>query len=280
MTSTVIVMDDIVDSFDYANKYAILQYLKEISEKKFFRLVILTHNFDFFRAVEEKGIVKYKNCYYASKSHDGARLKKAANIKSPLSVARPGKKDPERDEKFVASIALARNIVEYARGKKTKEYLTLTSLLHWRPDTQSILVRDLRRVFRDIAPQMPAGRHKGSVPVYDIIAETAEKCLDPEKDSLYSKMALSVAIRIMAERFMWDKLRPYVPPPKRRRTGRLIDDCKKRGLLSAPEAETLDEVGIAVPDIIHLNAFMYEPIVDIDHARLQSLFSKVRGLRP
>lgn len=43
---TVLIIDDIADSFDYKNKYAIIEYLKEISNFKF-RQIILTHNFDF-----------------------------------------------------------------------------------------------------------------------------------------------------------------------------------------------------------------------------------------
>ncbi len=45
------VIDDIADSFDYKNKYAIIEYLKEISEVSKFYLIILTHNFDFHRSV-------------------------------------------------------------------------------------------------------------------------------------------------------------------------------------------------------------------------------------
>ena len=43
--------DDIADSFDYKNKYAIVEYLKEISEHPYIDVLILTHNFDFYRTV-------------------------------------------------------------------------------------------------------------------------------------------------------------------------------------------------------------------------------------
>lgn len=45
---TLFVVDDIADSFDYKNKYAIIQYLNDISEGPVFKQVILTHNFYFF----------------------------------------------------------------------------------------------------------------------------------------------------------------------------------------------------------------------------------------
>jgi hypothetical protein len=52
---TLIVIDDIADSFDYQNKYAIIQYLKDISEdgNGLFKQIIMTHNFEFFRTIEK-----------------------------------------------------------------------------------------------------------------------------------------------------------------------------------------------------------------------------------
>ena len=45
------IVDDIADSFDYKNKYAIVEYLYEMSTNANFRLLILSHNFDFYRTV-------------------------------------------------------------------------------------------------------------------------------------------------------------------------------------------------------------------------------------
>ena len=46
--------DDIADSFDYKNKYAIVEYLYEMSLNNNFRLLILSHNFDFYRTVSTR----------------------------------------------------------------------------------------------------------------------------------------------------------------------------------------------------------------------------------
>jgi ABC-type molybdenum transport system ATPase subunit/photorepair protein PhrA len=46
----IIILDDIVDSFDYKNKYSILEYIDEIANSSTnVQLFCLTHNFDFFR---------------------------------------------------------------------------------------------------------------------------------------------------------------------------------------------------------------------------------------
>ena len=63
---TLIVVDDIADSFDYQNKYAIIQYLKDISEDGLFKLLIMTHNLDFFRTLNSR-FIGYPNCLMASK---------------------------------------------------------------------------------------------------------------------------------------------------------------------------------------------------------------------
>lgn len=48
-----IVLDDISESFDYKNKYAIIEYISDISEytdsndEKLFKILFLTYNFDF-----------------------------------------------------------------------------------------------------------------------------------------------------------------------------------------------------------------------------------------
>jgi wobble nucleotide-excising tRNase len=64
---TLFIIDDIAESFDYKNKYAIIQYLKEMTEDENFRLVILTHNFDFFRTLESRKVVRYSSCMMAER---------------------------------------------------------------------------------------------------------------------------------------------------------------------------------------------------------------------
>ena len=66
-----IIADDISDSFDYKNKYAIIEYLCDLAETKGIDLLMLTHNFDFFRTVKYRCDVNRRNCYIAQRSADG-----------------------------------------------------------------------------------------------------------------------------------------------------------------------------------------------------------------
>jgi wobble nucleotide-excising tRNase len=45
----IVILDDIVESFDYKNKYAVLNYIREISDNDLVQIFIFTHNFDFYR---------------------------------------------------------------------------------------------------------------------------------------------------------------------------------------------------------------------------------------
>ena len=45
-----IILDDAVDSFDYKNKYGIIDYLVDINTDPNIQLIIFTHNFDFYRS--------------------------------------------------------------------------------------------------------------------------------------------------------------------------------------------------------------------------------------
>ena len=42
--------------------------------------------------------------------------------------------------------------------------------------------------------------------------------------------------------------------------------------------EILDEVNIMTPENIHLNSFMYEPLLDMDIQELLNLYSRVKAL--
>ena len=73
---TLFVIDDIADSFDYKNKYAIIEYLQDISSvKNDFYQIILTHNFDFHRTISHRLDMQKGNTLNALKVNDTIKLK-------------------------------------------------------------------------------------------------------------------------------------------------------------------------------------------------------------
>jgi wobble nucleotide-excising tRNase len=113
------VVDDIADSFDYKNKYAIIEYLKHMSEVSHFYMIILTHNFDFFRTIESRKISIYKQCLISLKNKDGVSLVKISGLKNPFIY--DWKSHLSDKKKLVASIPFVRNLVEYMGDGELKE---------------------------------------------------------------------------------------------------------------------------------------------------------------
>jgi ABC-type microcin C transport system duplicated ATPase subunit YejF len=73
---TLVISDDIADSFDYKNKYAIVEYLKDVSELDKFCCVFLTHNFDFHRTISSRLNIKRPYRLFAAKNGRDLALKK------------------------------------------------------------------------------------------------------------------------------------------------------------------------------------------------------------
>jgi hypothetical protein len=64
---TLFILDDIADSFDYKNKYAIVEYMNDIIKEDNFHIIFLSHNFDFYRTFSSRLALPRENRYTASK---------------------------------------------------------------------------------------------------------------------------------------------------------------------------------------------------------------------
>lgn len=93
---------------------------------------------------------------------------------------------------------------------------------------------------------------------------------------------LSIAIRLQAEIFITDKIRLL-----RNDTNYWCQSNSQFGALmkefesltsSAPEMRTLEKVSLTVSSNIHLNSFMYEPILDLSIEHLISLYREILNL--
>ena len=177
---TLFIVDDIADSFDYKNKYAIIQYLADIAEEPNFNQLILTHNFDFFRTLNSRFVVRYSHCLMASRTSSGLSLEPASGIKN-IFVNDWKLKFFEDPRKKIASIPFIRNIIEYTKGETDPDFIKLTSLLHWKSDSASITQRDLDAIYVSLFGSfgMPTRiSTEGSKPVIETIIEEATACLN------------------------------------------------------------------------------------------------------
>ena len=171
---TLVIVDDLADSFDYRNKYAIIQYLKDISEDGLFKLIIMTHNFDFFRTIESR-LVGYSYCLMATRNEAGVSLAKAAGIRNIF--AKDWKKNFfNNPKKKIASIPFLRNLVEMTTGEGDSRYDELTSMLHWKTGSDTITIGQLDGIYNSICRES-GGSRDAKDSVYDVLMNEAEDCL-------------------------------------------------------------------------------------------------------
>lgn len=276
---TLFVIDDIADSFDYKNKYAIIQYLKEMSEQSSFRLILLTHNFDFFRTLESRKVVGYDCCFMAQKGDGKIALSKAVGIRNPfINDFKPSFSD--NGMKRVASIPFIRNILEYTKGDSDPHYLKLTSLLHWKEETSSITQQDLGSIFTETFGADDLWLSQSDSVVDLIIAQADLALVADEGANFENKIVLSIAIRLLSEQHMVTELSDpgFTNNIQANQAQALLQAYKNREHGSAEALRVLDSVVLMTPENIHVNSFMYEPIIDMSDAHLRRLYTDVKQL--
>ena len=281
-SETLFVIDDLADSFDYKNKYAIIQYLKEMTECENFKLILLTHNFDFLRTVLSRGVANYGQCFMAQKGDTGVTLNKAEYIRNPFTKKLKGQFFSSGMQR-IASIPFVRNIIEYTKGEEDEDYTTLTSLLHWKSDSASITNEDLDKIFKKtFHGQGGKAWSSPQEPVMELLTRQAEQAVNADEGiNFENKIVLSIAIRILAEKYMISEINDpsFTGMITKNQTEKLRKEFRKRNLGTAEIQEVLERVSLMTSENIHVNAFMYEPIIDISDAALRQLYSQVKELK-
>jgi len=111
--------------------------------------------------------------------------------------------------------------------------------------------------------------------------EEARSCLGASAGlKLENKIVLAIAIRIAAEQFMISKINDakFVDAITSDQTQTLISKFKKQFPGSTKDIGILDRVALMTPENIHVNSFMYEPIVDMSDQHLKKLYADVTSL--
>lgn len=319
-----IIADDIADSFDYKNKYAIIEYLNDLANSNGIDLLILTHNFDFYRTIQLRIDVKRPNCFIAQKGLDDVikvsvfKYQNDFFKKVIIEQIHSGRIDTDdKIKRLIASIPFYRNLCEYSGDEIN--YLNLTCFLHLKTipiDTNSASLLDLWSI---ISCYMAAS---GEIPVDNLIDYLRERFKEANDNtigysnllshintyrgnaafigtnekytvalnriaddiaaettdevSLENKLVLSIAIRLKAEVFLKRKIienGQACPDSERNQTRDWY--IKASAFMSDEERDIIDNINLITPENIHLNAFMYEPLMDISNWALKELYQRV-----
>jgi ABC-type methionine transport system ATPase subunit len=291
---TLFIIDDIADSFDYKNKYAIIEYLNDLSKEENFKLIILTHNFDFYRTLQSRilDVNKWENSFIAEKLDTEVKLINAGskNVTDPFNN---WKKDVNNNEKYlIACIPFIRNLIEFKDGNKDINYLILSSILHYKNKdinknikaTSEIDIADIEPIFSSVLSNISFKFENKTKKIITIIYNLIEKIVAQSNSYsivLEDKIILAIGIRLKAERYMWSKVvnKTIISGSQNGKLFQRYKDEFKENSDYKEIIKILESVNIMTPESIHLNSFMYEPILDMGIDELKELYFKVCSLK-
>lgn len=277
---TLFIIDDVADSFDYKNKHAILQYLDDLTKHDSFYQIILTHNFDFYRSLTS--FVAFDRLLMANKTDTSIELEKAEGVKNIFINLWKAKVNQSKSIMY-SCVPFTRNLIEYTKGHKDNDYLKLTKLLHWKDGSEDITEGDFFKIYNKVFETKHEETSKEKM--LNILFSTADQIAQNQVLNgidLENKVLLSIAIRIKSECFITNKLRLKNKNPNywssRKTYGQLLGKEFEVEYPGDQAIPTLRKVSVTVCSNIHLNSFMYEPILDLSLEHLVSLYNEVKAL--
>ncbi len=277
--ATLLVIDDIADSFDYKNKYAIIEYLIDIAKEGNFRQLILTHNFDFLRTVKARMRIDRSQCLMANRANNKIQLKNAKYVESPLNTIR--REINGDDLSLISAIPIARNIIEYTKGSFDQDYALLTKCLHIKEGTSEISLFEIQEALSRVFPNESYDRVTDDnenylTRLFEIATEYSEQGGNKSMN-LKNKLLLSIAIRMKAEQHAivtindQERVNAITSNQERELMKIIVGDFPEEFAL----IELLKKVNLMTPENLHVNSFMYEPILDMSDNHLKDLYKEL-----
>jgi len=163
-------------------------------------------------------------------------------------------------------------MINYSEGKTTKE----------------IYLEDFEKVINSVwKTDKTISTNRKDKTVYDLIIDVANKISsDPDIDdlALENKIALSMAIRLVAEEFMIQQIIDDCGTEEKIRkidsnqTGKLLSLYKQCSGTNKEILPVLEEVSLMTAENIYLNSLMYEPLIDISVFQLKKLYGTLLTL--
>lgn len=274
-----IIFDDVADSFDYKNKYAIIEYIKDLLNTANVYLIILTHHFDFYRTIASRLNIK-QNSFFATKCNKNiVKIQKGRYFEDVFNNIFI--KNYDKEKYFIGLIPFIRNLHEYLSDEES--FKLLTNCLHIREDSRNITVQKIHDCFiKIIKSQVSVTLSFANKSIISMIFEQADQILLTLSDhsaDIEDKLVLAIACRLKAENYMISQLTSSedirnISNINKNQTQELYKLCKKKGIHDS-KLKILDKVNLMTPEHIHLNSFMFEPLVDMSMNHLSSLFKEL-----
>lgn len=277
---SLIIFDDIADSFDYKNKFAIIEYIKDLNLLNKFRMIILTHNFDFYRTIASRLNLSRDVVFMATKDDDKKISLHNGQYRKDVFVH--FLKNFNDKKIFISLIAFVRNIIEYIESNNCNEYDQLTSCLHIKSNSNTLIAQDIFNIYISKLPKL-AGKTIafGNENILNLIKTTADNITNEtnlDEIKLENKICLAIATRLKAEEYLIRELPHYnLAQITSNQMNNLFQEFKRINP-THKNIRILDKVNLMTPENIHINAFMYEPLIDMSVFHLIDLYKQVSSL--
>jgi len=270
-----IIADDIVDSFDYKNKYAMIEYLSELSTDTNIQLIVLTHNFDFYRStcISLGGNLNSRLFAYLDTNEDVSLFNANSSDYESFQLFRVWKTRNDIPS-LIALIPFLRNLVELQEGDTSANYTMLCDYLHFNLNTSTLFLNGLSSVYSSngiVHTSIPS-----STSYWDLLIHEAKSITSPVVESdIKKKLILGLFIRLASDYFLLEKYRsnnaganPIIAVGQN-----WTKQLKRLSLhyLTLDEKKLYDRAVTVAPSFIHVNSFMYEPLIDVGSEKLLSI---------
>lgn len=278
---TLVVFDDIADSFDYQNKFAIIEYIKDMNDAGMFKTIALTHNFDFYRTLSSR-LGLGNAVFMTSVANDGSIVLKRGQYRNNLFSYLIDRNHNKKQ--LVSIIPFARNLIEYMEGESA-DYMNLTSCLHIKQGFTDVLtINDIINLVKNKFPQrcqtlQPLNPNPN---IKDFIYDVANGIVSEanlDDIMIENKICLSMACRLKAEEYMIQKmshdqnLMQQINSITSNQARELFEMYRS---ISNDHIGLIEEVNMMTPEGIHLNSFMYEPLIDMAATHLVDLYNRCK----
>lgn len=280
---TLLILDDVADSFDYRNKYAIVEYLIDISEAGNFKSILLTHNFDFYRNVCSRLGIASVNSLMVTRDRSGM-LRMVSNMYRRNFFDFLLKKANKELKFFLCLIPFVRNLSDFMMDNSYSEFFT--SCLHVKSNTGLTTIGCIGVKFKELlnrnfecAEKFGNDLYKESL--YNVVDNERGEAGMCERIDIENKMLVAMALRLKAEEYMLDLLKDVpgfdLSAIDKNQTYELFKKFKEYSD-DDEGIKILRRVLVLTPEVLHVNSFMYEPLIDMSPAELYDAYDDISRL--
>jgi ABC-type Mn2+/Zn2+ transport system ATPase subunit len=278
-----VVLDDIADSFDYQNKYSIIEYIHELKESEYMRMLILTHSFDFFSSLNTR-IELWNNKYIAIKNEN--KQLKFIKIKNNEMKLNYFIEKIQSIGDLILSIPITRTLMEYENKdnyKNTDDHKKLISALHYKRNTLDLTMNDIVDI-KYINNKTNSNLTITNFVNFDdnylfFLFQEAKNITEiPVTEEnigdmlIKNKIILCLAIRIKTEKFAKTILSLRVGDDKKQ-LGSLFKQLKST--INQEEIKIYRKSTLITPELIHLDLLNYSLMMDLSIANLISHYKNI-----